>query len=114
MESPVLRRPQHTLPLRSLGELLTISLADRRPLRASFFDPRGEHEIYFDQGQVMHARYGELEGSAAVVRMIANPSHRFRIELGRAAPRRSVVVSWAWLCNDARRQTEAAHSNVDG
>ncbi|MBC8070084.1 MAG: DUF4388 domain-containing protein [Deltaproteobacteria bacterium] len=114
MASPVLRRPEHTPPLRSLGELLAISLSDRRPLRASFFDFRGEHEIYFDQGQVMHARYGELEGSAAVVHMIAHPAHRFRIELGRAAPRRSVVVSWAWLCNDARRHTEATHSSVDG
>jgi hypothetical protein len=113
MESPALRRPQHTLPLRSLGELLAISLSDLRPLRASFFDPRGEHEIYFEQGQVMHARYGELEGSVAVVRMLADPKRHFRIELGRAAPRRSVVISWARLCNDARGESDA-QGHVDG
>jgi hypothetical protein len=113
MESPVLRRPRHTPPLRSLGELLAISLSDRRPLRASFSDPRGEHEIYFEHGQVMHARYGELEGSAAVLRMLVDTKRHFRIELGRAAPRRSVVISWARLCDDARDESHA-HGNVDG
>jgi hypothetical protein len=101
MDSSIRRRPEHTLPLRSLGELLAISLSDRRPLRASWLDLRGEHEIYIEHGQVMHARHGELEGSAAVVSMLADPTRPYRVELGRPAPRRSVVVSWARLCRDA-------------
>jgi hypothetical protein len=102
MESLPTQTLEPAAPLRSLGELLALSLSERRPIRASWLDPRGEHEIYIDHGEVMHARYGDVEGPAAVFRMLDCPDRRYRIEVGRLAPRRSVIVSWARLCHDAR------------
>ncbi|MBC8072994.1 MAG: DUF4388 domain-containing protein [Deltaproteobacteria bacterium] len=79
-----------------------MSLREGRPLRASWLDDRGEHEIYLDRGEVLHARYGELEGPAAVFQMLDDPPRAYNIEQDRTAPQRSVFASWARLCHAAR------------
>jgi hypothetical protein len=83
----------------ALGQLVALSLEVGRPLRASSDDDR---ELYLEAGEVLHARCRSIEGAAAVYALLDDTTLRFRVELDRAAPRRSVTTSWRRLCHEAR------------
>ena len=86
-------------PSYPLGDVVALSLDVGRPLRASCDD---EREIYMLDGEVIHARHHAKEGADAVFALLDNVGLRFRIELDRLAPRRSVILSWRRLCHEAR------------
>lgn len=90
--------------VRSLGELLALSMATSVPLRAAWRDDGTAREIWLLAGEVVHARHGDLHGAPAVWAILDEPSRKFSVEHGREAPLRSVHVSWRRLCHEARCQ----------
>jgi hypothetical protein len=92
-----LHRPDATTY--SLGDLIAKSLDTPRSLHAVASDGA---ELYLSDGEVIHARRGELEGAAAVYAILDDHTLRFRVVDDRPAPRRSVVISWRRLCHEAR------------
>jgi hypothetical protein len=88
--------------VRSLGELLALSMATPVPLRAVWRDDGTAREIWLLAGEVVHARHGALHGAPAVWAILDEPSRAFAVEHGREAPLRSVHASWRQLCHEAR------------
>lgn len=87
---------------RSLGALIAISLRTELPLRASSNIGALEREIWLAGGEVIHARHGLREGLAAVFAFLDETDLEFTIDIGRAAARRTVTMSWRRLCHEAR------------
>ncbi len=90
------------IDLYSLGDLVALSRNDPRPLRAAYVDTRGEQELHLVEGEVLHARFGELRGVEAVYAMLDEPARNFVIERGGAVPERTVTTPWRRLCHEAR------------
>lgn len=86
----------------SLGELLASSMTTPLPLRGWCRRAETDCEIWLADGEVVHARFGALEGAVAVCAMLDTRSLRFTIERGCVAPRRSLTLSWGRLCHEAR------------
>lgn len=89
-------------PPRSLGALIAMSLRSALPLRASSSSGALSREIWLAGGEVIHARHGLREGPAAVFAFLDETGLEFTIDVGRAASRRTVTMSWSRLCHEAR------------
>jgi hypothetical protein len=88
--------------LYSLGDLVALSRIDPRPLRAVYLDARGERELHLADGEVLHARFGDLRGVEAVYAMLDEPARTFVLERDAALPERTVRTPWRRLCHEAR------------
>ena len=76
--------------VRSLGELLALSMATPVPLRAVWRDDGTAREIWLLAGEVVHARHGALHGAPAVWATIDTDAGaaRCRVTAGRLVARR--------------------------
>jgi len=92
---------ESTLP-RSLGALIAISLQSELPIRASSSVGALERQIWLAGGEVIHARHGLREGHQAVFAFLDETDLEFTIDIGSAASRRTVTMSWRRLCHEAR------------
>jgi hypothetical protein len=75
---------------------------------------RGEEgAIFFEDGEIVHARVGATEGEDAVYRLLEWNDGTFRVGNHVTAPRRSITVPWSsLLLEGARRVDERADREV--
>ncbi len=72
----------------------------------------GEEEVvlYFENGEVVHATYGETEGAEAVYELLSWDEGRFEVEQGVTAPSHTINIPWsALIMNGLRRRDERQH-----
>lgn len=97
--------PTHVDPpksVRTLGDLLALSMTTPLPLRASCRDGGIGRDLWLVAGEFVHARYGALRGAPAVWALLDEPARDFAVEYGREAPVRSLHTSWGRLCHQGR------------
>ncbi len=100
------------------GDLRDVNLASliqvicqRQRVAEVVVERSGERgEIYFAQGEIVHAIAGSQAGEEAVHSLLAWEEGRFRVEEGVEAPARSVHASWHRLLLDGLKQVEESES----
>lgn len=84
----------------SAAEILQMSCLSQRSGRFTFKSSRGNSEIYLQQGSVRHAKFGSLEGEAAVAEIFRWRQGRFYFEEGIISQEQTVNRPWAHLLID--------------
>jgi predicted regulator of Ras-like GTPase activity (Roadblock/LC7/MglB family) len=92
----------------ALPDLIQLNCQDRRQARLAVQRGGDEAEVYFDDGEVVHARLGEIEGEEAIYQVLAWHDGQFNLETGVAPPSRTIEVPWsALLMGGLQRYDEA-------
>jgi len=75
---------------------------------------RGEEgTIFFDDGEVVHARVGTTEGEEAVYQLLRWNDGTFRVSNHVTAPRRSVTARWSHLMLEGARRIDERQDRED-
>ena len=104
-----------TLGLFSLVDLFQLLSSATRTGRLAVEHPTALAKVYFDRGHVVHAEFGDLEGSDAIFALFDDERGSFEFTIGLPAPRRTIEMSTENLVLEAiRRLDEARRDTVEG
>ena len=102
-----------TLGLFSLVDLFQLLSSATRTGRLAIEHPTAYARVYFDRGHVVHAEFGDLEGSDAIFALFDDERGGFEFTIGLPAPRRTIEMSTENLVLEAiRRLDEARRDSV--
>lgn len=102
-----------TLGLFSLVDLFQLIAASARTGRLGVFHPEGNARIYFQEGQVVHAEFNDIEGEAAVYTLFEDERGSFDFQMGIPASKRSVQTSTENLLLEIIRRLDEAKRDGD-
>ena len=69
-------------------------------------DRQSEGRIYFDDGNIVHASYGSMEGDEAVYKILSIKAAPFKVENDIKAPNRSVTSNWSNLLMEGLKRLD--------
>lgn len=81
----------------SLANLVQVNCEDMRAARLSLTNKGQRGEVYFSDGQVVHAASGTLKGEEALLSLLLWEDGTFTLETDVRAPERSVERPWQEL-----------------
>src|SRR5689334_12991967 len=87
----------------ALVDIIQINCIGRNTARLTVHYPTGDGVFYFQDGEVVDARFGELTGIDAVYQALRYNEGSFRIDTGIAAPMRSIFDNWANILMEGMR-----------
>ena len=102
-----------TLGLFSLVDLFQLIAASARTGRLGVFHPEGTARIYFNEGQVIHAEFNDIEGEEAVYTLFEDERGSFDFQMGIPSSKRSVQTSTENLLLEIIRRLDEAKRDGD-
>ncbi len=75
---------------------------------------QSEAHIFVEDGQVVHAVWGGLEGVAALARLFPLQEGTFELALNQTAPRRTIQGPWNSVLLDVLRRLDDAQADASG
>jgi predicted regulator of Ras-like GTPase activity (Roadblock/LC7/MglB family) len=87
----------------ALVDIIQINCIGRNTARLTVHYPTGDGVFYFQDGEVVDARFGDLVGIDAVYQALRYNEGSFRIDTGIAAPTRTVFDQWANILMEGMR-----------
>ncbi|MBI4850661.1 MAG: DUF4388 domain-containing protein [Acidobacteria bacterium] len=87
----------------ALVDIIQINCIGRNTARLTVHYPTGDGVFYFQDGDVVDARFGELSGIDAVYQALRYSEGSFRIDTGIAAPMRTIYEPWANILMEGMR-----------
>ncbi len=87
----------------ALVDIIQINCIGRNTARLTVHYPTGDGVFYFQEGDVVDARFGELSGIDAVYQALRFNEGSFRIDTGIAAPIRTIYEPWANILMEGMR-----------
>jgi hypothetical protein len=97
-----------TLGLFSLVDLIQLLSGARRSGRLLVQHPRGDAKLYFEEGEIVHAIFGELSGDIAVYALFADERGPFSFASGLPAMERTIEIGTRNLVLEAVRRLDEA------
>lgn len=97
-----------TLGLFSLVDLIQLLSGARRSGRLLVQHPKGDAKLYFEEGEIVHAIFGELSGETAVYALFADERGPFSFAAGLPAMERSIELRTQNLVLEAVRRLDEA------
>jgi hypothetical protein len=97
-----------TLGLFSLVDLFQLLAASSRSGRLTVDHPEGSARVFFEEGRVVHAEFGELSGEGAVYALFADEQGSFEFMMGLPAPRHTIETRTENLVLEATRRLDEA------
>jgi hypothetical protein len=97
-----------TLGLFSLVDLIQLLSGARRSGRLLVQHPHGDAKLYFEEGEIVHAVFGEATGEAAVYALFADERGPFSFAAGLPAMERSIELRTQNLVLEAVRRLDEA------
>lgn len=95
----------------ALVDIIQINCVGRNTARLTVNYPTGEGVYYFQDGEVVDARLGNLVGIDAVYKALSMEEGSFRIDAGVTSPTRTIFEQWASILMEGMRLLdEARHS----
>lgn len=90
----------------SLASLIQLNCSEGNTarLRLRYRDQTGV--IFFHQGEIVHASYGDLLGEPAVYELLRAAEGPFRVELGATTSERTVRQSWSAILMEGMRRID--------
>ncbi len=97
----------------ALVDIIQINCVGRNTARLTVNYPTGEGVFFFQDGEVVDARLGNLVGIDAVYRALGMEEGSFRIDAGVTSPTRTIFEQWASILMEGMRLIdEARHSGA--
>jgi Domain of unknown function (DUF4388) len=87
----------------ALVDIIQINCIGRNTARLTVHYPIGDGVLYFQDGDIVDAHFGELSGIDAVYQALRFTEGGFRIDTGIAAPNRTVYEPWANILMEGMR-----------
>ncbi len=88
---------QGNLDEMSLANLIQVNCQEMRSARLTLTHKGQKGEVYFSDGQVVHASIGDLAGADAVYELLRWDTGSFTLETDVRAPEKSVDTTWSDL-----------------
>jgi DNA-binding response OmpR family regulator/predicted regulator of Ras-like GTPase activity (Roadblock/LC7/MglB family) len=90
----------------SLPSIFQINCTERNNARLSIKHGRHKGNIYFADGEVVHATLGSEVGEEAVYRLLSWKDADFELEMDILAPERTVTTGWSGLLLEGMRRID--------
>lgn len=87
----------------ALVDIIQINCIGRNTARLTVHYPTGDGVFYFQDGEVVDARFGDLSGLDAVYQALRYNEGSFRIDTGISPPMRSIHESWPNILMEGMR-----------
>lgn len=92
----------------ALVDIIQINCVGRNTARLTVNYPTGEGVFFFQDGEVVDARLGNLVGIDAVHRALGMEEGSFRIDAGMTSPTRTIFEPWASILMEGMRLIDEA------
>jgi branched-chain amino acid transport system substrate-binding protein len=93
----------------ALGDLIQFYCASKQTARLAVAYKEGEALVFVDEGELVHASFGQHRGIAAVYAAMAHsPDGSFQVENNVRQGERSITDSWKVVCLELANMVEAA------
>ncbi len=89
-----------------LPDIFKLYCAGNQNARLTVNYPGGDGVFYFENGELIEARLGELTGEAAFREAARLPREAFRVDLDVAVPPRAIFAGWTDLMDGSEAETE--------
>lgn len=99
---------QGNLQEMSLANLIQVNCQEMRSARLVLTRADQIGEIYFSDGQVVHARLGDLQGEAAIYALLQWDEGTFVLERDVAAWEKTITIPWNVLLLEGMKRVGAA------
>jgi predicted regulator of Ras-like GTPase activity (Roadblock/LC7/MglB family) len=94
----------------ALVDIIQINCVGRNTARLTVNYPTGEGVFYFQDGEVVDARLGNLVGIDAVYKALTMEEGSFRIDAGVTSPTRTIFEQWASILMEGMRLLDEARN----
>ena len=95
----------------ALVDIIQINCVGRNTARLTVNYPTGEWVFYFQDGEIVDARLGNLVGIDAVYRALTMEEGSFRIDAGMTSPTRTIFEQWASILMEGMRLLDEARNS---
>lgn len=95
----------------ALVDIIQINCVGRNTARLTVNYPTGEGVFYFQDGEVVDARLGNMVGVDAVYRALSMEEGSFRIDAGVTSPTRTIFEQWASILMEGMRLLDEARNS---
>src|ERR1041385_2451105 len=95
----------------ALVDIIQINCVGRNTARLTVNYPTGEGVFYFQDGEIVDARLGNLVGIDAVYRALTMEEGSFRIDTGMTSPTRTIFEQWAGILMEGMRRIDEEKNN---
>lgn len=96
----------------ALVDIIQINCVGRNTARLTVNYPTGEGVFYFQDGEIVDARFGNLVGIEAVYKALNYEEGSFRIDAGMTSPTRTIFEQWAGILMEGMRLIDEARNNA--
>jgi predicted regulator of Ras-like GTPase activity (Roadblock/LC7/MglB family) len=96
----------------ALVDIIQINCVGRNTARLTVNYPTGEGVFYFQDGEIVDARFGNLVGIDAVYKALNYEEGSFRIDAGVTSPTRTIFEQWAGILMEGMRLIDEARNNA--
>jgi predicted regulator of Ras-like GTPase activity (Roadblock/LC7/MglB family) len=95
----------------ALVDIIQINCVGRNTARLTVNYPTGEGVFFFQDGEVVDARLGNLVGIDAVYKALGMEEGSFRIDAGVTSPTRTIFEQWASILMEGMRLLDEARNS---
>ncbi len=97
----------------SVADLIQHNCLDRKKAKITITSSQGEAELFFRNGEVVHASLNDLEGEEVVYRILAWDEGSFTLANEAESPKVSINRSWSGLLIEGARRLDEGNLNPD-
>ena len=97
-----------------LPNLIQLNCMERNVAQLTIEARGNSGEIYFENGQIVHAMYGDLEGEKAIYELLLFKEGMFRIENNVRSDKQSIFTSWSNLLLESMRVIDEGKGTEEG
>ncbi len=103
---------QGSLQDMTVADLIQHTCLDRKQARLTLKHQKQTAEIYFDEGQMVHAALGDVQGKEVVFQVLDWQDGTFQMENGVSAPQRSIHEGWTEILLEGARLLDEAQADA--
>jgi predicted regulator of Ras-like GTPase activity (Roadblock/LC7/MglB family) len=96
----------------ALVDIIQINCIGRNTARLTVHYPTGDGVFYFQDGEVVDARFGGVTGIEAVYQALRYNEGSFRIDTGIAAPQRTIFEQWPNILMEGMRILDEERAGI--
>jgi predicted regulator of Ras-like GTPase activity (Roadblock/LC7/MglB family) len=87
----------------NITNIIELNCTEKNSVQVTIKTRTGDAMVFFDRGEIVHARWGGLKGTEALYHILRLSDGEFRITSGITPPERTIFESWKGLVLDGMR-----------
>lgn len=97
----------------NIASIIELNCVEKNAAQVTIKTRVGDAIVFFDNGEIVHARWGELKGVEALYRILRLTDGEFKVTSNIAPPERTIVESWQGLLLDGMRVLDETEHRKD-